>query len=167
MVLDPRNPQSFTPEFSSILGVEVCKKIGDTPCLRLAEVPKYWDAPESNLLFLAEEYSDGCGQIDAPKAAGQFSNAPYFNWNDGKLKFDTNEVSNFNPNYGSVSFRLPDCSDLESVPSGDVFPIRSSGAIRQAYGRFLVGVRKAECIVSRSDNWYRLQVVLEFLQSQV
>lgn len=52
------------------------------------------------------------GNKGAPKADGEFSNAPYFNWNDGQLKFNTNDVSNFNPNYGSASFRLPNCSSL-------------------------------------------------------
>ena len=40
-------------------------------------------------------------------AGGQFSHAPYFNWNDGKLKFDTNDVSNANDNYGSASGFAP------------------------------------------------------------
>ncbi len=43
----------------------------------------------------------GKGKI--PDADGQFENAPYFNFNDGKLKFDTNWVSNANDNYGSAS----------------------------------------------------------------
>jgi hypothetical protein len=40
---------------------------------------------------------------NTPDADGDFSNAPYFNWNDGKLKFDTNWTNNVNDNFGSVS----------------------------------------------------------------
>ncbi len=40
-------------------------------------------------------------------ADGQFDNAPNFNFNDDKVKFDTNKVSNTNENYGSVSGFLP------------------------------------------------------------
>lgn len=35
------------------------------------------------------------------------SKSPYLNFNDGKLKFDTNDVSNANDNYGSASGFLP------------------------------------------------------------
>jgi hypothetical protein len=42
-----------------------------------------------------------------PDADGAFSKAPIFNFNDGKLKFDTNDVSNANDNYGTVSGFLP------------------------------------------------------------
>lgn len=38
-----------------------------------------------------------------PDADGDFSNAPIFNFNDGKVKFDTNFVDNPNDNFGSVS----------------------------------------------------------------
>lgn len=34
--------------------------------------------------------------------ARTFDNAPYFNRNDAKLKFDTNDVGNANGNYGTV-----------------------------------------------------------------
>jgi len=43
------------------------------------------------------------GGNNNPEADGQFLNAPIFNFNDGKLKLDTNKVSNPNDNYGSVS----------------------------------------------------------------
>jgi len=36
-----------------------------------------------------------------------FDHAPYLNFNDDKVKFDTNDVSNPNENYGSASGRLP------------------------------------------------------------
>lgn len=42
-----------------------------------------------------------------PDADGQFDNAPYFNFNDGKVKFSTNWFDNPNSNYGSVSAFLP------------------------------------------------------------
>ncbi len=42
-----------------------------------------------------------------PDANGVFSKAPIFNFNDDKLKFDTNDVSNANDNYGSVSGFVP------------------------------------------------------------
>jgi hypothetical protein len=44
---------------------------------------------------------DGQGQI-SDDGDGQFGHAPYFNFND-KAKFDTNDVSNANDNYGSSS----------------------------------------------------------------
>ena len=43
------------------------------------------------------------GQKQYPDADDRFDNAPYFNFNDGKVKFDTNDVSNPNDNYGSAS----------------------------------------------------------------
>lgn len=42
-----------------------------------------------------------------PEADGDFSNAPNFKFNDDKVKFDTNWVSNANDNYGSVSGAVP------------------------------------------------------------
>ena len=42
-----------------------------------------------------------------PDADGDFSNAPIFNFNDGKLKFDANKVDNANDNYGSASAFFP------------------------------------------------------------
>jgi len=38
-----------------------------------------------------------------PEADGKFYKAPYFKFNDGKVKFDTNDVDNANKNYGSAS----------------------------------------------------------------
>lgn len=43
------------------------------------------------------------GEGNIPDADGRFDNAPYFNFNDDKLKFDTNDVDNANDNYGSAS----------------------------------------------------------------
>lgn len=45
-----------------------------------------------------------------PEADGRFLNAPIFNFNDGKLKFDTNDVDNANDNYGSASGFSPKSS---------------------------------------------------------
>ena len=42
-----------------------------------------------------------------PDADGHFDNAPYFNFNDGKVRFNTNWTDNANANYGSVSAFLP------------------------------------------------------------
>lgn len=42
-----------------------------------------------------------------PDADERFTNAPYFNFNDGKVKFDTNWFDNANDNYGSVSGFVP------------------------------------------------------------
>lgn len=47
------------------------------------------------------------GKDNTSDADGQFNKAPYFNFNDGKLKFDTNDVDNANENYGSASGLLP------------------------------------------------------------
>jgi hypothetical protein len=38
-----------------------------------------------------------------PDADGRFDNAPIFNFNDGKVKFNANWVNNANENYGSAS----------------------------------------------------------------
>ena len=43
------------------------------------------------------------GRSNNLEADGRFSNAPIFNFNDGMLKFDTNDVANANDNYGSAS----------------------------------------------------------------
>ena len=42
-----------------------------------------------------------------PDADGDFSNAPIFNFNDGKVKFNANRVDNANDNYGSASGFVP------------------------------------------------------------
>jgi hypothetical protein len=38
-----------------------------------------------------------------PDAGGAFSNAFYLNFNDGRVKFDTDNVDKPNANYGSAS----------------------------------------------------------------
>ena len=50
-------------------------------------------------------------------ADGDFSNAPYFNFNDGKLKFDTNWIDNPNENYGAVSAFVPKSLLKKRVPA--------------------------------------------------
>jgi hypothetical protein len=48
---------------------------------------------------------DEQGQI--PDADVRFDHAPYFNFNDGKVKFDTNWFDNANANYGTASAFVP------------------------------------------------------------
>ena len=43
----------------------------------------------------------------APDGDGQFVNASYFNFNDERLNFNSNDVRNQNPNFGSLGLRLP------------------------------------------------------------
>jgi hypothetical protein len=62
------------------------------------------------------------GQGNHPNADGTFDHAPYFNFNDGKVKFNTNEVDNPNDNYGSVSLFLPKSLLMgDAPPSGGAF----------------------------------------------
>jgi len=42
-----------------------------------------------------------------PDSDVRFDHAPYFKFNDGKVKFDTKFVDNANENYGSTSASLP------------------------------------------------------------
>lgn len=46
-------------------------------------------------------------QKQIPDADGCFDRAPYFNFNDSQLKFDTNTIDNVDDNYGSASGFLP------------------------------------------------------------
>jgi len=59
------------------------------------------------------------GGGNSPNADGQFVKAPIFNFNDDKLKFNTNDVDNANENYGSVSGFLP-----KSLPQKKRMPSR-------------------------------------------
>ena len=55
-----------------------------------------------------EELDTDCaGDEFAPLAAGVFSEAPIFHWDDGRLKFGAGDVSNANENYGSASAFAP------------------------------------------------------------
>ncbi|HEY9583446.1 MAG TPA: hypothetical protein VJI66_00595 [Candidatus Paceibacterota bacterium] len=47
------------------------------------------------------------GEDKYPDSDHRFSHAPYFNFNDDKVKFDTKHVSNANDNYGSASGFVP------------------------------------------------------------
>jgi hypothetical protein len=47
------------------------------------------------------------GGNNYPGADGVFSNAPIFNFNDGKVNFNANRVDNANDNYGSASGFVP------------------------------------------------------------
>lgn len=53
------------------------------------------------------------GEGNTPDADGKFVKAPIFNFNDDKVKFDTNDFDNANDNYGSASGFLP-----KSLPKG-------------------------------------------------
>lgn len=44
---------------------------------------------------------------NSPDADVRFDHAPIFNFNDGKVKFDTNWFDNANGNYGSASAFVP------------------------------------------------------------
>jgi hypothetical protein len=52
-----------------------------------------------------------------PDADGDFSNAPIFNFNDGKVKFNANWYDNANENYGSASAFLS-----KSLPTKKGYP---------------------------------------------
>lgn len=74
-----------------------------------------------------------------PDADGVFSKAPIFNFNDDKLKFDTNDVSNANDNYGSASAFVPKYpiytkGILLGIPFA--FIVQPNESIHQAYDRF-------------------------------
>lgn len=72
----------------------------------------------------------------APDADGKFSNAPYFNFNDDKVKFDTNDVSNANDNYGSASGFSPKyLVSTKGIPVWDTFCI--------TYQQWIVSNRQA------------------------
>jgi len=43
------------------------------------------------------------GKSKHPDSEVRWDHAPYLNFNDGKLNFDTNDVDNANENYGSTS----------------------------------------------------------------
>jgi len=78
------------------------------------------------------------GEDNTPDADGDFSNAPILNFNDDRLKFDTNWFDNANDNYGSVSAFLPK-SLLRGRrhPQGCLLSISArSAATRRAFGRF-------------------------------
>ncbi len=42
-----------------------------------------------------------------PDADGDFSNAPYFNFNEGRVKFDAYRFDKADPHYGSASGFFP------------------------------------------------------------
>ena len=49
----------------------------------------------------------GMDKSNNSEADGNFDTAPYFNFNDGKVKFDTNRIDNPNDNCGSASGFVP------------------------------------------------------------
>jgi len=56
-----------------------------------------------------------------PDADVRFDHAPYFNFNDGKVKFDTNWFDNANDNYGSASAFVPKSLQLHKRHLYDAF----------------------------------------------
>jgi hypothetical protein len=62
---------------------------------------------------------------NAPDADGDFSNAPYFKFNDSKLKFDANWTDNANDNYGSASAFLPKSLCITKGILSDTFCINA------------------------------------------
>lgn len=69
-----------------------------------------------------------------------FDNASYVNFNDGRVKFDTNRVDNANENYGSSSAFLPKyLFMLVQVRLGE-FVVLIVSSNRQAFCRLLQGL---------------------------
>ena len=50
-----------------------------------------------------------------PDSDVRFDNYPYWNWSDGKVKFDTNWFDNANENFGSASAILPKSLLIQKV----------------------------------------------------
>ena len=95
----------------------------------------------------------------APEADGQFVNAPYFNFNDDKLKFDTNDVDDANSNYGSASALLPVCHVSQKESNADSFLfVTVIFSTHQASDQFLEHVLANSDIVFHSRNLCRKQV---------
>jgi hypothetical protein len=55
---------------------------------------------ENNIIQSSVNWEDKNNNFEA---SGHFDNAPYFNFNDGCVKFNANRVDNANANYGSAS----------------------------------------------------------------
>lgn len=55
------------------------------------------------------------GKGKYPDSDVRFDHAPYFNFNDGKVKFDTNWFDNANDNYGSASGLIPKSLHIKKV----------------------------------------------------
>lgn len=49
-------------------------------------------------------------------ADGQFDNAPYFNFNDDKVKFDASDVQSARDSYGSASASFPKSLSDDNAP---------------------------------------------------
>ena len=70
-----------------------------------------------------------------PDSDVRFDHAPYFNFNDGKVKFDTNWLDNANDNYGSASGFVPKSLLTKKGVPGTPFSIKNrlSVSSRPAY----------------------------------
>src|SRR3989338_8840170 len=82
-------------------------------CSKLTQkIFRFYKLRFSVKVFFAYYLCSKCmdGQSQYLDADGQFSNAPYFNWNDGELRCNANRRDNANANYGSASGFLPKSS---------------------------------------------------------
>ena len=70
-------------------------------------------------------FGDIDGQRQYPDSDVRFDHAPYFNFNDGKVKFDTNYVDNANDNYGSASGLVPKSLPSKRCPRGHLLRYRA------------------------------------------
>jgi len=101
----------------------------------------------------------------APEADGDFYNAPYWYFNDGKLKFNSNNVDNDNSNYGSTSFVLPVCHNrwIESLSgffSNRPFPsAKHSPDLLDSFLQFqvLLLIERAGIVSQPGENFHKLQ----------
>ncbi len=90
-----------------------------------------------------------------PDDEAAFSNSPYLNFNDDKLKFDMNDADNPNENYGAVSFSVP--KSLLAVRRGILADAPSSSASLRAdppaeHSADLVDMRLERSIFLRIDR---------------
>ena len=84
------------------------------------------------------------GEGIRPDDEAEFSNSPYLNFNDDKLKFDMNDVDKPNENYGSVSVSVP-----KSLLTGR-WGIRED-ALSLTYSPASVSTRRASCQSHRCE----------------
>ena len=89
-------------------------------------------------------FGDADGRRQYPDGDGRFDKAPILNFNDDRLKFNTNDCDNYNDNYGSASGFLP-----KSLSSSKTMPASSAGIVEKwIIGRLLwiLSIRRAFCL---------------------
>jgi len=100
------------PEFRRLRFPEECCSKGDTACPYSARVPsgmppdKIQGREDISRFQGGHKFPGPVTKADKgndPDGDGDFSQAPNFKFNDGQVKFDANDVSNYNDNYGSAS----------------------------------------------------------------